>query len=55
VAGVANVTLSLPHLVGGQGILDTILLPLSLNKSEEAALHASAEVIREAYESVKNG
>ncbi|MBC8505380.1 MAG: L-lactate dehydrogenase [Anaerolineales bacterium] len=52
VAGVKNVTLSLPHLVGGQGILDTILLPLSLNKEEEAALHNSAKVIREAYESV---
>jgi len=53
VAGVENVTLSLPHLVGGQGILDTILLPLSLNKTEEAALRASAQVIREAYESVR--
>lgn len=53
VAGIENVTLSLPHLVGGQGILDTILLPLSLNKLEEAALRASAEVIKNAYESVK--
>ncbi len=53
VAGVKDVTLSLPHLVGGKGILDTILLPLSLNKTEETALRASAEVVREAYENVK--
>jgi len=54
IAGVLNVTVSLPHLVGGQGILDTILLPLSLSKSEEAALRDSAQVVKEAYESVKN-
>jgi len=52
VAGVENVTVSLPHLVGGQGILDTILLPLSLGPSEEKALINSAQVVREAYESV---
>jgi L-lactate dehydrogenase len=52
IAGVPNVTVSLPHLVGGQGILDTILLPLSLNEAEEAALRASAKVVKEAYESV---
>ena len=52
IAGVPNVTVSLPHLVGGQGILDTILLPLSLNETEETALRASAKVVKEAYESV---
>jgi len=52
VAGVENVTVSLPHLVGGQGILDTILMPLSLNHTEEEKLRASAEVIKEAYQSL---
>ncbi len=52
VAGVENVTVSLPHLVGGQGILDTILMPLSLNSAEEEKLRASAEVIQEAYQSL---
>ncbi len=44
VAGVLNVTVSLPHLVGGQGILST--LPLPLNGQEAAALNSSAQVIR---------
>lgn len=52
VAGVENVTVSLPHLVGGQGILDTILMPLSLNHTEEEKLRASVEVIKEAYQSL---
>jgi L-lactate dehydrogenase len=52
VAGVENVTVSLPHLVGGQGILDTILMPLSLNHTEEEKLRASAEVIKDAYQSL---
>ena len=55
IAGVSNVTVSLPHLIGGQGILDTILLPLSLNHEEEAALRASVQVVKDAYESVKSG
>jgi L-lactate dehydrogenase len=53
VAGISNVTVSLPHLLGGQGVLDTILLPLSLNKAEEAALRASAQIVKDAYESLK--
>lgn len=52
VAGVVDVTISLPHLVGGQGILDTILLPLALSESEETALRASAEVVKRAYEEI---
>jgi L-lactate dehydrogenase len=44
VAGVADVTVSLPHLVGGDGILAT--LPLPLNEGEAAALRASAQTIR---------
>jgi L-lactate dehydrogenase len=53
VAGVANVTVSLPHLVGGAGILDTILLPLALTDEEEAALQNSAQVVKQAYESLE--
>jgi L-lactate dehydrogenase len=48
VAGVADVTLSLPHVVGGEGILAT--LPLPLDEGEQAALHASALVIRKAID-----
>jgi L-lactate dehydrogenase len=42
----ANVTISLPHLVGGAGILETF--PLSLTYEEQEALHASAGVVRDA-------
>ena len=51
-SGISNVTVSLPHLVGGQGILDTILLPLNLDETEETKLRASAEVVKQAYESM---
>ena len=44
VAGVADVTVSLPRLLGGQGILDT--LHPNLNSEEQAALQHSAEIIR---------
>jgi L-lactate dehydrogenase len=44
VAGNADVTISLPRLVGGQGILDT--LHPNLNAEEQAGLHRSAELIR---------
>jgi L-lactate dehydrogenase len=54
IAGITNVTVSLPHLVGGQGILDTILLPLALTDEEEARLHASAEVVKNAYKSIQS-
>lgn len=50
VEGVEDVTLSLPHLVGGDGILAT--LPLHLDAEETAALRNSAEVIRRAIEHV---
>ncbi len=53
VAGVENVTVSLPHLVGGKGILDTILLPLSLTDAEEAALRNSAQIVKDAYQSLQ--
>jgi len=44
VAGVPDVTLSLPHLVGRDGILGTLPLPLSLD--EEEALQESATIIK---------
>jgi L-lactate dehydrogenase len=43
VLGVCDVTISLPHLVGGEGILASF--PLPLNQEEEAALQASAGVV----------
>jgi L-lactate dehydrogenase len=46
VAGVRDVTVSLPRLVGGRGVLET--LPLALPPDEEAALARSAAVVREA-------
>ncbi|TAH53784.1 MAG: L-lactate dehydrogenase [Chloroflexota bacterium] len=48
IAGVKDVTLSLPQLVGGDGILDTYMPPL--NDSEMNALQKSAQVIRGAID-----
>jgi L-lactate dehydrogenase len=50
VAGVADVTVALPRLVGGDGVLDTFVQPLS--PEEEAALAASARVVRDAIGSL---
>jgi L-lactate dehydrogenase len=49
VRDVQDVTVSLPHLVGGDGILDTIQLPLALNDEEEKALRDSAQIVKQAY------
>lgn len=46
IAGVKDVTVSLPHLVGGSGILATF--PPPLNDDEQAALHRSAQIVRDA-------
>jgi L-lactate dehydrogenase len=46
ISGCPDVTVSLPSLVGGAGVLDTI--PLSLNDAEHAALAASAEIVLQA-------
>jgi L-lactate dehydrogenase len=46
VAGICNVTVSLPRLLGGQGVLETFPLPLS--EMETASLRGSAGVIRKA-------
>jgi L-lactate dehydrogenase len=51
IAGVPNVTVSLPHLVGGRGILDTF--PPRLSPDEAAALQRSARVIGEAIDGLR--
>jgi L-lactate dehydrogenase len=53
IAGVPDcrdVTLSLPHLVGGDGVLGTI--PLPLEAAEREGLRRSAGILREALESL---
>jgi L-lactate dehydrogenase len=45
VEGVKNVTLSLPHLIGGEG--DLGVLPIRLNVKEKSLLKRSAQIIRE--------
>ncbi|HVH27231.1 MAG TPA: L-lactate dehydrogenase [Vicinamibacterales bacterium] len=45
-----GLTLSLPHVVGGEGVLATI--PLSLDAREHQELRASAGVLRDAVESL---
>jgi L-lactate dehydrogenase len=50
VPGCEGVTLALPHLVGGEGVLATI--PLQLEDPEREDLKRSASVIREAIESL---
>jgi L-lactate dehydrogenase len=52
VAGVKDVTVALPRLVGGSGVLATFPLPLS--ESEQAKLRASARVIRAALDELGN-
>jgi L-lactate dehydrogenase len=44
VEGVKNVTLSLPHIIGGTG--DMGVLPIRLNVKEKSLLIKSAEIIR---------
>jgi L-lactate dehydrogenase len=48
IAEVDDVTLSIPHLVGGSGILEDFPLPLGLSAEEHALLHNSASIIRKA-------
>jgi L-lactate dehydrogenase len=50
VAGVPDVTVALPRLVGGDGVLDTFMQPLS--GDEEQALARSAKVVRDAIGSL---
>lgn len=51
VAGVKNVTLALPQLVGGDGVLDTYMPPL--NEQEASLLSRSAQIIRGAIDGLK--
>lgn len=50
-AGFDNVTIALPQLVGGEGILNTLHMPLT--PQEEAALHQSAAVVHAAIQELK--
>ena len=52
VAGVSNVTLSLPRLIGGKGVLETF--PLPLNEQETIRLRESAQVIRQALNELED-
>jgi len=47
---VADVSISMPNLVGGNGILET--LPLPLNTQEYADLKRSAEILRTEIEKI---
>lgn len=51
IAGIADVTASLPQLVGGDGVLATFQLPLS--EEEQEGLHNSVRVIRDAIDSLE--
>jgi L-lactate dehydrogenase len=51
VAGIHDVTVSLPRLLDGQGVLETFPLPLS--QEESARLRASAQVIRQALDELR--
>jgi len=51
VVGVSDVTLSLPRLVGGKGVLGTF--PLPLNEQETIRLRESAQVIRQALDELE--
>lgn len=51
VGQVGNVTLSLPRLLGGNGIIETF--PLQLRDDEQEALQRSARVIREATDQLE--
>jgi L-lactate dehydrogenase len=51
VAGVKEVTVALPRLVGGAGVMETFPLPVS--ETEQAQLRASAGVIRNALDELE--
>jgi len=51
IVGVADVTVALPNLVGGRGMISNCLFPLS--DDEYAGLRASAQVVREAIASLE--
>jgi L-lactate dehydrogenase len=49
--GCNGITLALPHLLGGEGVLS--ILPLPLSPSERKALGRSAKILQEAIRSLK--
>jgi L-lactate dehydrogenase len=51
VAGVKDVTVSMPNLVGGEGIIQTFFPNLS--ESEMESLHNSARVVRSVIEQLE--
>ncbi len=51
VVDVPDITIALPNLVGGQGILGTLTLPL--DKTEESDLQTSAGIIKEVIDKLK--
>jgi L-lactate dehydrogenase len=53
VVGVSDVTVSLPRLVGGMGVLETFAPPL--NEQEAASLRESARVVKRALEELGRG
>jgi L-lactate dehydrogenase len=53
VQGVRNVTISLPRLVGGDGVQQTF--PLPLTEQEQSLLQKSALVIRQALDQLEGG
>lgn len=53
VLGVCDVTISLPHLLGGSGILAS--LPLVLDQNEQTMLRASAQVVCDAISDLNVG
>lgn len=53
VVGVPDVTVSLPNLVGGKGIISTCLFELS--DDEYNSLKASARIVRDTIDSLSNG
>ncbi|NWF68861.1 MAG: L-lactate dehydrogenase [Chloroflexi bacterium] len=50
IAGVNDVTVALPHMIGGDGILATF--PPPLDDQEQAKLHASAAIVRQAIDAL---
>lgn len=52
VAGVKDVTVALPRLVGGAGVIETF--PLPLNETEQGQLRQSASIIRQALDELGN-
>jgi L-lactate dehydrogenase len=51
VEGVQDVTVALPHLVGGQGIISTLWQPLT--STERNGLRQSAAIVKNAIDSIK--